>query len=182
MVPILILPGYGNSGALHWQTIWETKLPSVSRIDFKNWTAPVAREWCDLLHAELESREQPCVLVAHSLACLVVAQHIEEYGGSGIAGAFLVAPPDPRAAAFPKEITGFDKLAKTKFPMNAIVISSTDDPYSDVGFGAWCASAWGASHHSLEKAGHINVDSGFGNWADGLVRLNQFVQTLDAKR
>ncbi|MBE2216004.1 MAG: alpha/beta hydrolase [Opitutaceae bacterium] len=176
---MLMLPGYGNSGPGHWQTLWEQRLPGSARVDFQTWDQPDARGWGRTLQEALDASAEPSLLIAHSLACLLVAGHIASRGSAGIAGAFLVAPPDPRHAAFPPAITGFSTLAGVPLQVPALVVSSTDDPYSDAGFGARCARTWGAGHHLLERAGHIHAASGHGPWPEGLRLLLEFARTLD---
>ncbi|HVH07815.1 MAG TPA: alpha/beta hydrolase, partial [Myxococcota bacterium] len=38
--PILIVPGYGDSGPGHWQTLFETKLPGAERVRMPSFDAP----------------------------------------------------------------------------------------------------------------------------------------------
>lgn len=180
MAPTLFLPGYGNSGATHWQTLWLNKLPSAKRMDFQDWENPDADAWGRLLFSELATRQQPVILVAHSLGCLAAALHVEQHGPHSIAGLFLVAPPAPLNPGFPRAITGFKKLPMTRLGVPALVITSTNDPYSEPGFGARAAMAWGAQHHSIENAGHINAASGFGDWDEGLALLGNFVRKIES--
>lgn len=46
-------------------------------------------------------------------------------------------------------------------------MSSTSDPYSTPNFSAQCASAWNAEHVVLGARGHLNADSGLGDWPQG---------------
>ena len=49
---ILILPGLGNSGEGHWQTIWENTFGFI-RVQQANWEAPVCNEWIDTIDKEV---------------------------------------------------------------------------------------------------------------------------------
>jgi Serine hydrolase len=42
---VLILPGIGNSGPLHWQSIWEQSHPEFVRFQQHDWDNPVCEEW-----------------------------------------------------------------------------------------------------------------------------------------
>ena len=89
---ILILPGYGDSGPGHWQTLWERD-NGWARVVQDDWENPDLAAWTRRLDEALDRTDGPVVLVAHSLGCALVA-HAAEALGSRIAGAFLVAPPD----------------------------------------------------------------------------------------
>jgi predicted alpha/beta hydrolase family esterase len=178
MTRILILPGYGDSGPGHWQTLWEPKLPGAERVNFGSWLHPDADVWGGILATHIRKEKEPCVLVAHSLACLLVALYFEKGGAGNVVGAFLVAPPDPSHPRFPAAIKGFSRLPLDRFPVASMVISSSDDPYSARGFGERCASHWGSSHLELASAGHINVASGYGEWAEGLEYLRRFMREV----
>jgi predicted alpha/beta hydrolase family esterase len=39
MTPILIIPGYQNSGPDHWQSLWEDMLPDARRVEMPSWGA-----------------------------------------------------------------------------------------------------------------------------------------------
>ena len=71
-------------------------------------------------------------------------------------------------------------------PFPAIVIASDDDPYVSLERAREYARAWGAEFVLLERAGHINVASGHGPWAEGyelLARLrNVPLEEPDANR
>ena len=57
---------------------------------------------------------KPPVLVAHSLACLLVA-HWQLVSTAPVTGAFLVAVPNPQSEAFPAEATSFANPPLSKF-------------------------------------------------------------------
>ena len=43
--PVLILPGYDNSGPGHWQSLWENTHSEYRRVQQRSWTAPVCDDW-----------------------------------------------------------------------------------------------------------------------------------------
>ena len=122
------------------------------------------------------------VLVAHSLGCLAVAQWAVRADGASkrVAGAFLVAPPDPAGPGFPGAASAFAAEFAT-LPIHALVLASSDDPYCTPHRAAAIATAWGAPFLELGARGHVNVESGFGEWPEGLQLLEDFVVTARAE-
>jgi len=171
---VLLLPGIGNSGPQHWQTVWETAHPSFRRVNQRDWDHPVCDEWVEALDVAVTSSPQRVVLAAHSLACLLVAHWATKFSRP-IRGAFLAAVPDPEGSNFPKEATGFSPVPLEPFPFPSIVVASSDDPYAGLGHAKRCASAWGSRFVEIREAGHINASSGLGEWHEGLALLQQLL-------
>ena len=73
MTDIVILPGIGGSGALHWQTRWEKTNPRYRRFQPTDWNQPDLEDWISALDRAVGAAPKPPLLVAHSLACLLVA-------------------------------------------------------------------------------------------------------------
>jgi len=182
MESVLIVPGYGNSGPDHWQSHWQACLPNATRADLGDWDHPDEAQWTARLSSELDRVNGKTVLVAHSLGCLLVVNCLSSIRSNKVAGAFLVAPPDPRRDAFPQQIRGFRDLKADRLSIPSIIISSTNDPYSSPTFGAYCAKLWGSRHVSIGTAGHINADSGYGHWVAGLEMLGGFVTYLKTQK
>lgn len=169
----LILPGYQNSGAGHWQTRWEALDPAFTRVQMPDWDHPVRDAWCralDVAVAAVPAADAPIVFAAHSLGCLTVAFWASQYASAAqlakVAGALLVAVPDPAEAHFPQDAVGFAPVPLERLPFASIVVASTDDPYGGVPFSQACAKAWGSRWIDVGPRGHINADSGLGDWHD----------------
>ncbi|MBS7807976.1 alpha/beta hydrolase [Variovorax sp. PCZ-1] len=174
---ILILPGICNSGDAHWQTRWEKLHAQHPRFQLKriaqtDWDHPICAQWVQALEQHVRNAGQGTVLVAHSLACLMLvhwaaqttlAQHIDQ--------ALLVAVPDPQGAAFPRDASGFGKLPGTRLPFPSKLLCSSNDPYSSLDFSRRCAAKWGCSLSELGALGHINDQSGLGDWPQGWAAL-----------
>ncbi len=165
-VPVLMLPGIGNSGPEHWQTRWQAAHPSYDRVMQRDWDHPVRSNWVAVLDRTVAESGSDTVLVAHSLACLTVAHWALLHSGR-IGGAFLVAPPEPEGPSFPKEAVGFSPLPMEVLPFPSILVASTDDPYGPVDFARRCASAWNSRFVTVGAAGHINAASSLGDWPEG---------------
>ena len=100
----VIAPGYQDSDAGHWQTLWQAELgPAAVRVAVGSWDEPELEDWV----AGLDAAMTPgAVIVAHSLGCLTALEWLARHPGVA-AGAFLVAVPDPDGPDFPDTITGF---------------------------------------------------------------------------
>jgi uncharacterized protein len=140
--PFLILPGIGNSGPQHWQTLWELRHPQWTRVNLGDWDGPVCEEWVRTLDVAVQTCSSPPVLVAHSLACLLVV-HWAHRSALVPKAAFLVAVPDPQGASFPATARGFMPVPMTPFVFRSLVIASSNDSFGSLAHAKHCAIAWG---------------------------------------
>jgi hypothetical protein len=108
-------------------------------------------------------------LVAHSLGCLLVAAWAAQSQHTArVKGALLVAPPDTARADMPPQMAGWRPIARARLPFPAVVVYSEDDSFCSAERALGLAADWGAEAVSLGAAGHINADSGLGDWPAGL--------------
>jgi uncharacterized protein len=169
---VLIVPGYGNSGPQHWQTLWEASSPSFERVVQRDWERPVCSEWCAALEAAVRRAGPQCLIVAHSLGCLTVA-HWAAAAHSPLGGALLVAIPDAERPSFPVEARGFNPVPRQLLGFPSIAVTSSDDPYDPFQRGPALAKSWGSRLIELGTVGHINAGSGLGSWSKGLELLQE---------
>ncbi|UXY16172.1 alpha/beta hydrolase [Chitiniphilus purpureus] len=176
---IVVLPGWRNSGPSHWQSRWQARYPGFERVEQRDWEYPVAGPWTHALQRTLAQRDGPVIVIAHSLGCITLAHWAALYGRNGtrVAGALLVAPADVRRPFVPAQFTGFVPLPLAPLPFPSLVIASDNDPTCHIDHATAFAQAWGARQVTLAGAGHINVDSGHGNWPQGLRFLRQLIQS-----
>ena len=159
------LPGIYNSGPTHWQTLWEQD-PGFVRFAPSDWDEPRRNDWVAALETAVVGAPEPPVLVAHSLACLLVP--VWAAGSSlPVAGAMLVAPVDPAAEAFPEAAAEFAKFPRELLPFPALVVGSLNDHYASEGYARRFAADLGADFVVAGALGHINADSGLGDWPQG---------------
>jgi predicted alpha/beta hydrolase family esterase len=175
---VLTLAGLWNSGPQHWQTCWEHKHPHWKRVPHRDWNNPVCHEWVVELDAAIGASEGPPLLVAHSLACVLVAQWARSGSNLHIAGAFLVAPSDVDAPSYPVDANGFGPMPLDTLPFPSIVVASSNDDYVSLERARQFAQAWGSKFVEIGPAGHINGDSGFGAWPQGEQMLADFCAEL----
>lgn len=175
MTPVLIVPGIGNSGPTHWQTLWEQRHPAVTRVMQRDWDRPDCDTWADELDAAIQATA-PRILVAHSLGCLVVA-HRAARRRQSVRGVLMVAVPDPARPSFPIAARGFHEMPLDWHAGPLKVVSSSSDPYSSPSFTERIVANWGAEHVALGAMGHINAASGLGDWPDGWALIEHWRQS-----
>ncbi len=168
---VLILPGWLNSDTTHWQSRWEVRY-GFERAEQADWLWPRRGDWMARLDELLLADPRPTFLVAHSLGCLLVAAWAEHSQHTArVRGALLVAPPDVERDDLAPQITTWRPIARGPLPFAAHVLYSEDDPYCTAPRAQAMAAAWGAAAHSVGTAGHVNGDSGLGDWPDGIAWL-----------
>jgi len=180
---LLIIPGLHGSGPDHWQSRWETKLPTMRRVEQVDFARPEVSAWRGRLIEEAERATRPIILVAHSCGVLAVA-HAAPFLREGslrgkVRGAFLVAPPS-RAGLAPIATLDqvFFNLPDSPLPFKTLLVASRDDPYSSFVESEALARALGADLVDAGDSGHINVESGHGPWPEGLLRFAAFLKAL----
>lgn len=178
MTEIIHLPGIGNSGKLHWHSRWEDADPSIRRFAPANWDAPDLSDWIAALEQAVRAAQTPPVLVAHSLACLLVA-HWQQVSGFPIKGAFLVAVPNPQSPAFPPQAASFANVPERELRFPSLIVASTNDPYGSLPYVETRAKQWGSELQIIGAAGHINGQSELGDWPDGLALLRAFESRIE---
>lgn len=175
-VVALIVPGIGDSGPQHWQSLWMQHHPRWRRVQQRDWDRPVLEEWVRGLDAAMAEPPQPTVLIAHSMGCLLVA-HWAQRASLPVRAALLVAPPDPQASAFPATARGFEAVPSGRLPFPSLVVASSNDPFGSVEYAKRCAVAWGSAFAEIGAAGHINAESRLGEWPAGLVLLDGLLKS-----
>ncbi|MGR0318511.1 RBBP9/YdeN family alpha/beta hydrolase [Agromyces sp. ZXT2-3] len=177
---LVIVPGIGGSGPEHWQSRWEAALAGTTRIDPESWDEPGLDDWVRAIDRAVAASPAPPVLVAHSLGCLAVAQWAlrVDAASARISYAFLVAPPDPSGPSFPEAAAaGGFTLPSRLLGIPATVLASSDDPFSELAWSAVVAASWGAGLIDLGARGHVNAESGLGEWPEGLQLLEDLATT-----
>jgi len=174
---VLLLPGWMNSDAAHWQSRWEA-LHGHTRVEQDDWLWPRRGDWMarldEVLLADADAR--PTVLVAHSLGChLVSAWAAHSQHSARVRAALLVAPPDAERDDMPPNIFNWRPIVRTRLPFASELVYSDDDPYCTPERALAMASDWGCTTHAISAHGHVNGESGLGDWPAGLARLNALI-------
>lgn len=160
---VLFVPGWRNSGPGHWQRQWCDQLSQSVWVEQDDWLTPTRRAWVGRLADVISEQAGPVILVAHSLGCITVA-HLPASAASKVRAALLVAPADPERRG---QLADFAPVPFQLLPYRSIVVASDNDPFCPIRLATAYSRAWGSDLVKLVGAGHINVESGHGDWPLG---------------
>ena len=170
---VLILPGWQNSGPGHWQSRWEAR-HGFERVQQADWDVPLRGDWMMQLEQALLDDPQPTVLVAHSLGCQLVASWAaHSKHNASVRGALLVAPPDTAREDTPPQLASWRAISRHRLPFPSQLLYSTNDPFCAPDRALAMARDWGSRAQCLGEAGHINADTGLGDWPAGIELVRQ---------
>lgn len=163
--PVLLLPGWLDSGPGHWQTRWAQR-HGDRRVEQSDWTWPRRGDWMARLDEVLLAEPVPVRLAAHSLGChLVAAWAAHSRHTARVLGALLVAPPDLDRPDLPPALAPWRPVVRRRLPFPALAVLSDDDPYGVAAITRPLVEAWGCDPvHVVAGGGHLNADSGLGDW------------------
>lgn len=171
---VLLLAGWGGSDYPHWQSWLASELAKeygkVSFLKFSNFDFPNKNIWKDELIKEIDDFK-PDIVICHSIAnilwfhiCNELTNLFPDTHVEPIEKLFLVVPPslscdiDELSSFYPCEIP------VNLYAKEALLITSTDDPYMTQDEAKQLQLNLDIKMEVLEGAGHINTDSGFGEW------------------
>jgi predicted alpha/beta hydrolase family esterase len=143
--PILIIPGWTNSGPQHWQTLWERAHPEYRRVQQRDWETPARVDWITTLDGAIRATPSPPILVAHSLGCIAIAHWAAAHGHGGagrVLAALLVAPADVEAPTAREAVHGFRPVPLAPLPFSSVVVASRTDQYLSYERATELARAW----------------------------------------
>ncbi|PXW99490.1 hypothetical protein C7444_101320 [Sphaerotilus hippei] len=170
---VLVLPGWQDSGAQHWQSRWVLR-HGYERVEQDDWLWPRRGDWMARLDEAVLARPvgQPLALVAHSLGCQLVAAWAEHSRhAQRVHAALLVAPPDTEREDMPPQLHNWRPMRRSPLPFEALALLSSDDPYATPERAVDLCRSWGAGHEVVGALGHLNDHSGLGDWDEGHQRL-----------
>jgi len=173
---VLLLHGWGGSDDPHWQAWLAGELAkdygTVAFPLLDNPHFPIKNRWMKQVKALLKDFK-PDVVLCHSLANTLWFHLCEEDEITSVKELYLVAPPS---------LTLELETIKTFFPVTVPkdlhaqkvhLITSDNDPYMMQDEAQKLAEALDVKMTVLEQAGHINADSGYGEWPWMLEQLKQ---------
>ena len=164
---VLILHGWGGSDAPHWQAELASEIAknygtvSFPLLDYCHF--PNKNRWMKQVKALLKEFN-PDTVVCHSLANTLWFWLCQEDGMPTIKKLCMVSPPSLQTR---------EKTIKTFFPCpmpdkiyakEVHIIVSNNDPWIELEEVKEIASHYDAILTTIENAGHINADSGYGKW------------------
>jgi hypothetical protein len=163
----LLLPGWHNSGPDHWQSHWE-RAYGYLRVVQHDWQRPLRGDWLIQLEQAVLASASPVVLVAHSLGCLQVAAWAASSAQvHRVQAALLVAPADVERQDLRQQVPSWAPIMRQRLPFKSVLLASDNDPYCSPDTAQALARSWGAHFQSMGALGHLNAESGLGDWPQG---------------
>jgi len=163
---VLILHGWGASNYPHWQSQLAAHIAqnygTVCFPKLKNFDTPTKEEWMAEVKNILEEFK-PTIVVTHSVASTLWFWLSQE-DIAPIEKLYLVTPPS-QTFDIPELSTFFPcPTPKTLKSKEATMIVSDNDPYLTMEEAQSLADALDIEMITLQNAGHINSESGYGKW------------------
>ncbi|WP_321150273.1 RBBP9/YdeN family alpha/beta hydrolase [Aeromonas jandaei] len=172
MNKILLVPGLHNSGPDHWQSRWHEHFPYWQRMTGLPWEKPDLTVWSAKLASKLRSRRSRVHLVAHSFGALtaIAAARLQP---EKVASLFLVAPADPARFGI------VDERLEGPLQVSAQLVASRNDPWMSFERAEYWSRQWQVPLFDAGNAGHINAQSGHGDWHQGLELLGSLYRRAE---
>jgi len=173
---ILLLHGWGGSDSPHWQSWLASEIAKgygkVSFLKFSDFDTPKLDVWLDELTKELADF-QPDIVICHSLANSLWFHLEKSCKIRPLEYLYLVAPP-----SFQCKVDALNEFFPLQYPsslsaQHTLLITSTNDPYMQEEEAIELQKNLNIEMKVLKNAGHINTDSGFGEWPWFLKELKQ---------
>jgi predicted alpha/beta hydrolase family esterase len=174
---VLTLPGWQNSGPDHWQTLWEQR-HGDQRVEQHDWMRPLRGDWIARLDEVLLAQPAgaPVLLVAHSLGCIAVAAWAAHSRHTArVHGALLVAPGDVERDDLRPLLPSWAPIVRERLTFPSLLAGSRNDPYCSADKAQALAAAWGAGFRDQGARGHLNAESGLGEWPEGRALLRELM-------
>lgn len=180
---VLIVPGLRDHVASHWQTWLAKQLPNAHTVP------PMGREDLNCsqrvkaIEEAVAKSQGPILIVAHSAGCLMVAHWCCTTAyAPRVRGALLAAPPDfdhPMPDGYPSlpelRAGGWLPVPRQALPFPSVVAISSNDPLATQAQSM--AKDWGSQTVDLGAVGHLNPQSGYGEWPMALALIAQLSAT-----
>ncbi|ABB43425.1 Protein of unknown function DUF1234 [Sulfurimonas denitrificans DSM 1251] len=164
---VLILHGWGGSDFPHWQSWLSSEIAKdygcVSFLKFSDMDFPKKDVWLEELELEMQ-RFHPDTVLCHSLANILWFHLCNKQKMQEVEKLFLVAPPSLSCKI--EELESFFpcEVPKKLYAKKTLLITSTDDPYLRQDEAQELQIALHVDMKVLQNAGHINTNSGYGEW------------------
>lgn len=173
MATFLFLHGWQGSDAGHWQRLAALELARRRHVvrfpDLPDPDLPRFEPWLEGLEAELGAVDPTeTTVLAHSLGCYLWLRHAAE-ATAVVDRVLLVAPPSLEVCATIDELRDLpypvpDADAVVRAARSTELVYADDDPYWPNGSAASLGETLRIPAHRIERGGHLNVASGYGDW------------------
>jgi len=164
---VLLLHGWGGSDSPHWQSYIAAEIARdygcVSFLKLPDFESPDKDIWIKETLKELREF-RASIVICHSLSNILWFHMCNSGLLEDVKHLFLVAPPSLKSNI--DELKNFFPVEAPKnlHAKEAFLICSNNDPYMSIEEAKELQSELNIGMEILEDAGHINADSGFGEW------------------
>jgi len=176
---VLLLHGWGGSNFPHWQSWLAGEIAkeygTVSFLEFSDFEFPNFGVWKKELIEQMKAFK-PDIVICHSLANTLWFHLCNTDAITKVQKLYLVAPPSIEC-----DIPELESFFPLDMPKNAhaketFLITSTNDPYMSVDEANELQASLGVEMTMLENAGHINAESGYGEWPWILEKIKEDIK------
>ncbi|HWI83536.1 RBBP9/YdeN family alpha/beta hydrolase [Ramlibacter sp.] len=173
---VLVLPGWHGSAAPHWQARWVER-HGYRLVEQHDWERPLRGDWLARLEDMVLDADEPAVLVAHGLGCILAAAwSATSRHRSRVKAALLVAPLDVERDEFRGRLPSWAPIVLETLAFTSVLVASADDPCCGFERARLLASAWGAQLVHQPASQHLNADSHLASWPEGHVLLQDLMK------
>ncbi len=173
---VLVLPGWQGIGPDHWQMHW-LRQHAYTLVEQADWMRPRRGDWLARLDEVVIDAPGQVVLVAHSLACILVAAWaVFSRHTARARGALLVAPTDVESHDMKIRLSGWSPILRQTLPFRSMVVASDNDPYCSLQRAHGLAQDWGSEWQWMSAAVHINAESSLHDWPQGHALLRTLLK------
>jgi len=164
---VLLLHGWGGSDYPHWQSWLAGELAKnygcVNFLRFSDVDHPKLNIWTEELQQTLDDF-QPDIVICHSLANTLWFHIAHKTSLKEIEKLYLVAPPSLNCKI--EELKEFFpiSLPQNLYAKEICLITSNNDPYMTPDEAKKLQKALKVKMKTIQNGGHINAESGFGEW------------------
>lgn len=165
---VLLLHGWGGSDSPHWQAWLAGEIAkeygTVSFFAFSDFDFPRLDIWRKELLEHLKEFK-PDIVICHSLANTLWFHLCKRNAiPTKVKKLFLVAPPSMECDI--QELKSFfpAPMPQNLYADKALLITSTNDPYMTQDEAKKLQKKLDIEMEVIENGGHINADSGYGQW------------------
>ncbi len=164
---VLLVHGWGGSDFPHWQSWLAGEIAkdygTVCFAKLQDMQLPNKDAWAQQLKEHLESFD-PDVVICHSIANILWFHLCNETKLPQVRKLYLVAPPSLQCDI--EELKSFFPvdIPHNLYAQEVILIASTNDPYMTLKEAQTLGQSLGVEMKVLQDAGHINAESGYGEW------------------
>ena len=145
--PILLLPGLHRTVPQAWA------VQGACVVEQHDWARPLRGDWLMQMENAVLAAEHQVQLVAHGLACWLVASWAQfTQHAQAVHSALLIDPIDLRAPELQAQLPSWQRIELRPLPFAATVLSSAEA--ADMTHHATWARAWCAQHHTHTEHWH----------------------------